>query len=673
MDKFIGKKLDGRYEIQEIIGVGGMAIVYKAYDSIDDRIVAVKILRDEYLTNEEFRRRFKNESKAIAVLSHPNIVKVYDVSLGDRLQYIVMEYIDGITLKEYIEQQKDIRWKEAVHFAQQILRALQHAHDKGIVHRDIKPQNIMLLQDGTIKVTDFGIARFSRIENRTLAMGEKAIGSVHYISPEQARGQVTDEKADIYSLGVMLYEMLTGTLPFDSDSPVSIAIMQLQSEPRRPRELNDTIPEGLEEIIMRAMQKDPEKRYQSAAEMLKDIDEFKRNPSIHFEYKYFIDNAPTKYVDAIKKVKDKDEKEEDEVVAGSSNTIPILAGVAAAFVVFAIAFVLVLFWLNNSRVPSIVMPNMVGMTVEEVRNQYPKLKIVEEATEYNQDYEEGVIFDMSPPYRPNFQVKENATFHVKVSLGKRKLKVPDVYGLDKVTAINTLRNENLNVKEILNYDDETPVDFVIKTSPERGQEIFEGQDIQVFISLGKPIEPVEVPLLIGLNLESAKRKLEEKGLTLGEVMEINDSSPAGTVKECVPDEGTVINKGDKVDLKVSNGIPAGDPNVKISFELPEVYTPVTLTIYFKGKLVRTERIDIPADRGTYEYTFEGTGIGNAVRVKLNGKDYATTTIDFINGTYEPIQYTSVDLDPSSSPGSTGSDGESSSEDGGSSSEDEDWD
>ena len=268
MDKYIGKRLDGRYEIKEIIGVGGMAYVYKAYDTIDDRVVAIKILKDEFLANEEFTRRFKNESKAIAILSHPNIVKVYDVSFGARLQYIVMEYIDGITLKEYIEQQQDIKWKEAVHFTVQILRALQHAHDKGIVHRDIKPQNIMLLPDGTIKVTDFGIARFSRQDIRATSATDKAIGSVHYISPEQARGEITDEKADIYSVGVMLYEMLTGRLPFEADNAVSVAIMQLQSEPKMPRDINPSIPEGLEEITIKAMQKDASKRYQSAAEML---------------------------------------------------------------------------------------------------------------------------------------------------------------------------------------------------------------------------------------------------------------------------------------------------------------------------------------------------------------------------------------------------------------------
>ncbi len=280
MDKYTGKRLDGRYEIHEVIGVGGMAVVYRAYDSIDDRTVAVKILKDEFSQNEEFLRRFRNESKAIAVLSHPNIVKVYDVSIGDRIQYIVEEYIDGITLKEYLDQQKQIKWKEAIHFVVQILRALEHAHGKGIVHRDIKPQNIMLLQDGTIKVTDFGIARFSHSETRT--MTDKAIGSVHYIAPEQARGDYTDEKTDIYSVGVMLYEMLTGRLPFEADNAVSVAIMQLQTDPKPPREIDPSIPEGLEEITLRAMQKDPERRYQSAAEMLRDIEEFRRNPARAF-------------------------------------------------------------------------------------------------------------------------------------------------------------------------------------------------------------------------------------------------------------------------------------------------------------------------------------------------------------------------------------------------------
>ncbi len=309
MDNYLGQIIGNRYEVQDIIGIGGMSVVYKAYDRVDDRVVAVKILKDEFLANEEFRLRFKNESKAIAVLSHPNIVKVYDVSFGETLQYLVMEYVEGITLKEYIERQGKLEIREAVHFVVQILRALQHAHDKGIVHRDIKPQNIMLLPNATIKVADFGIARFSRAESRNINE-TSAIGSVHYISPEQARGEYTDGRADIYSVGVVLYEMLTGQLPFESENDISVAIMQMQDEAVHPRELNPAIPIGLEQIVLRAMQKDPADRYQSAAEFLLDLDEFKRDPQIVFDYGYFIDQSPTRYLDA-------------QILASASNEQPV--------------------------------------------------------------------------------------------------------------------------------------------------------------------------------------------------------------------------------------------------------------------------------------------------------------------------------------------------------------
>ena len=282
MDNYIGKRLDGRYEITELIGQGGMANVYQATDVLDNRIVAVKILKREFSESDEFLRRFRNESKAIAVLSHPNIVKIYDMGFSEKLQYIVMEYIDGITLKEYIDSERVLNWKDAVHFIIQILRALQHAHNRGIVHRDIKPQNIMLLTDGTIKVMDFGIAKFAREESMTAT--DQAIGTVHYISPEQARGDVTDEKSDIYSVGVMFYEMLTGQKPFDTDNPVSIAVMHIKNIPVRPRDINPNIPSGLEEIIMHAMEKDAENRYQTASDMIRDIEAFKQNNQIIFGY-----------------------------------------------------------------------------------------------------------------------------------------------------------------------------------------------------------------------------------------------------------------------------------------------------------------------------------------------------------------------------------------------------
>lgn len=375
MDNYVGKRLDGRYELQEVIGVGGMAVVYKAYDNIDDRTVAVKILKDEFLASEEFRRRFKNESKAIAVLSHPNIVKVYDVSYGDKLQYIVMEYVEGITLKEYIEQQGVISWKETVHFTTQILRALQHAHDKGIVHRDIKPQNIMLLENGTIKVTDFGIARFSRSETRT--MTDTAIGSVHYISPEQARGDITDDKSDIYSVGVVMYEMLTGQLPFQSDNSVSVAIMQLQTDPVKPREINSSIPEGLEQITMRAMQKNPKDRYQSAAEMILDLEEFKRNPAIKFDYSYFVDNEPTKFVDktapvTVPMANSSDTRvidnpqpapEETNKTTEKNKMIPILSGIVIGFVAVLAIVLICLYSFTDVFNRKLTVPKLINKTM----------------------------------------------------------------------------------------------------------------------------------------------------------------------------------------------------------------------------------------------------------------------------------------------------------------------
>ncbi|MBQ2388597.1 MAG: serine/threonine protein kinase, partial [Clostridia bacterium] len=378
MDRFLGKRLDGRYEIHEIIGVGGMAVVYKAYDIQENKIVAVKILKEEFGSNSEFLRRFQNESKVISVLSHPNIVKVFDVSFGDNFQYIVMEYIDGITLKEYIERKQSVPWKDALYFAVQILRALQHSHDKGIVHRDIKPQNIMLLRDGTIKVTDFGIARFSRSEEMTIT--DKAIGSVHYISPEQAKGGPIDEKADLYSVGVLLYEMLTGKLPFDGDSAVMVAIMQLQDEPTHPREIDSSIPLGIEQITMRAMRKNPEHRYHSDAEMLRDLEEFKRNPEVDFGYEEACVDAndyepigdADLYSDSsiMPPETDNDYYDDEYYEEGEekkkSPILPILAGVAAAIVIFFSCFAA---WLvfNKDEIAEFDCPNLVGLNIDTAK------------------------------------------------------------------------------------------------------------------------------------------------------------------------------------------------------------------------------------------------------------------------------------------------------------------
>ncbi len=572
MDKYIGKRLDGRYEIREIIGVGGMAYVYKAYDTIDDRIVAIKILKDEYLANEEFTRRFKNESKAIAILSHPNIVKVYDVSFGDRLQYIVMEYIDGITLKEYIDQQKDIRWKEAVHFTVQILRALQHAHDKGIVHRDIKPQNIMLLPDGTIKVTDFGIARFSRNDVRVTSSEAKAIGSVHYISPEQARGEITDEKADIYSVGVMLYEMLTGQLPFEADNAVSVAIMQMQAEPKRPSEINPDIPEGLEEITLKAMQKDPAKRYQSAAEMLYDIDEFKRNPSIHFEYKYFVDETPTRFVEAITRVKGTEpeaeeaegedaEGEEEEEHKGPP-VIPILAAVAGAFVLVALLFVgaVALLKLNGGESKEeLTVPNLIGSTYEEAMAQYGD-QFTLQPVEASSDQPAGTIIDQDPKSPVKRKIKDPIT--VTVSTGPQMVEVPALGTNETADVVRQrLEDRDFVVQVFEQSSDEVEAGIVLKLSPAPGEKVEKGSTISMFVSTGKePVEDVDVPNVEKALLTSAKSTLQEKGFIVNDAniqyqnsTDPNDIMPANYVISQDPKPGEKLTPGSEVKLIVSSG------------------------------------------------------------------------------------------------------------------------
>ena len=453
MDKNIGKKLDGRYEITELIGVGGMADVYKATDIVDNKIVAVKILKKEFAENEEFLRRFRNESKAIALLSHPNIVKVYDVGFSDKIQFIVMEYIDGITLKEYIENEKVLTWKDSVHFIIQILRALQHAHDRGIVHRDIKPQNIMLFTDGTIKVMDFGIAKFAREEGRTAT--DQAIGTVHYISPEQARGDVTDEKSDIYSVGVMLYEMLTGQKPFDTDNPVTVAVMHMQNTPERPRAINPDIPAGLEEVILRAMEKDAENRYQTASDMIRDIESFKANTSMTFgyyvedvdddaaydeedddamyagaaaatavtefddddDYEYDDDDDSDDYYD------DEDDEEEEE--ESHSLFIPVMTAVTIAFIVVAVIFVV---WLiqgvlngEGIKTTKYEMPDLVGMDYYEAKDQYTYLDIQINETK-NSAYEKDIIYEQD--ITVGDAISEGEIVYVNVSLGVSEVKFP---------------------------------------------------------------------------------------------------------------------------------------------------------------------------------------------------------------------------------------------------------
>ena len=525
MENYVGKRLDGRYEIMEIIGVGGMAVVYKAFDNIDNRIVAVKILKDEFLANEDFRRRFKNESKAISVLSHKNIVKVYDVSYGDRLQYIVMEYVDGITLKEYIEQQGTINTREAVYFVTQILRALQHAHDKGIVHRDIKPQNIMLTSDGTIKVTDFGIARFSRSETET--MNGQAIGSVHYISPEQAKGSVTDAKTDIYSVGVVLYEMLTGKLPFQSENAVSVALMQLQNDPVLPRDINPNIPVGLEQIVLRAMRKNINDRYQSASEMLMDIEKFRNNPNIKFDYSYFVDKQPTKYVPstdtaitgtlnaveepkAVEPIEDND-YDDDSVSNEKSKkrTLLVLSGVLVVVVIFAA----VLFAVFASGGGGYKVPNLVGknFTEDVLNNDEYSMFTFEIVDDTESEEESGTILSQDPD---KGKLERGGKITLTVAKAGSKVKVPDVYGYEYSSAERMLKSESFEVTIVKESSTIKEAGSVIRTSPARGEMVSAGSLITLYVATNEQTEPVDVPDLMGKTISEAEELLAQAGLEL---------------------------------------------------------------------------------------------------------------------------------------------------------------
>lgn len=622
-DKYIGKKLDGRYKILELTGMGGMANVYKAEDVLEERIVAVKILRDEFNLNEEFVRRFKNESKAIALLSHPNIVKVYDVSFSDKIHYIVMEYIDGITLKEYIDQQKALSWKEAVHFTVQILRALQHAHEKGIVHRDIKPQNIMLLPDGTIKVMDFGIARFARNDSKT--MTDKAIGSVHYIAPEQARGDTTDQKADIYSVGVILFEMLTGQLPFVADSAVTVAIKQISAEPKKPRELNPEIPEGLEQITMKAMQKDVNQRYQSAAEMLADIDEFKKDPSIHFAYKYFVDDAPTKYVDAIHQVKE----EELEEKGKKTPSVAILAGVAAAFVVFTIVFVLGMVFFGDlfKKVPTIEMPDLKGQKYEDVINddQYKKFQFQEKKEEYSEEFEAGQIIKSDP--EAGKKVKENAKVTLTVSKGPETVVIPSIVNMELSAAQQKLIDAGVDWTVERKADDKVTTGFVISVDPGVGTTIPADQKVTVYVSTGKEVQQKNIPNVVNTRLEDARRAIEIAGFKVGSVKEEESDKAAGIVIAQDPSSGTA-EEGTTINLTVSKG--RSEKEVSISIQLPEKVTDtVTVQVLLGNTQVYSQQLQ-PSVARSIDVKVKGTGTAE-VTVNINGSVYRTYSIDFSSG------------------------------------------
>ncbi len=581
MDKYIGKTLNDRYILTEIVGVGGMAVVYKAFDQVVNRVVAVKILKEEFMSDAQFRRRFSNESKAITMLSQNNIVDVYDVCLEGDLMYLVMEYIDGITLKEYLDKVKVLEWHEAAFYIKQILKAMSHAHERGIVHRDLKPHNIMLLRDGTLKVTDFGIAKLSKFDTQTIT--DKAIGSVHYISPEQASGDRTDEKTDIYSVGVMLYEMLTGTLPFVGDTAVSVALMQVQAQPKLPRELNENIPEGLEEITIKAMMKDPATRYDSALSMFNDILKVEESDTATFGYLYSDDedeeennddNSPTQFVDLSQLSEmdslydnaeiiddeedfeqDNEEQEEDKF---KSTWLPIICGVGSALiVVFLVVFGIIYFPEISDKVTTATTPvekvtllNYVGQDYETIVNANTT-GLIFSRENVTSDQKAGTILSQEPA--ANTLVEKGSEVIFKVSIGAETLTVPDIYNMKSMIAFSELYKQGILYKTKYISSESVKEDYVVRTEPSAGTEITSDTTITVYISSGSAIVTKDVPDLVGRSEADAVDKLSNAGLKADKIYVYNDTVPQGCVVSQSPEANAKVDEGSTVIVEISLG------------------------------------------------------------------------------------------------------------------------
>ena len=593
MDKYIGRLLDNRYEILEVIGTGGMAVVYKARCHRLNRLVAIKILKDDFLEDEEFRRRFHSESQAVAMLSHPNIISVYDVSTSITADYIVMELIDGITLKQYMEKKGVLNWKETLHFAIQIAKALEHAHSRGIVHRDIKPHNVMVLKNGSVKVTDFGIARMMSKGN---TLTKEALGSVHYISPEQAKGGRVDNRSDIYSLGVVMYEMMSGRPPYDGESPVSVAIQHINGGAVLPSTLNPNIPGGLEQIIMRAMAHEPSGRYATATQMLADLDEFRKDPAILFDY----NTPPTDEVTNMPKPapipeppevlttaelkaregngeppvrtprqrpaappdnrrrqthpprRNREDVDEEEAKRNKITTIAIIS--CAAVMVVAIVIFLIVLLGSSAEVQADNLVGRVYANLNKDRYEY-SIKIDQEV--YDDKYEAGLIISQTPA--AGDPVVKNGTVWVTVSLGPKvePVYMPDVSGKTKDEAKNALNalSLQLNYKIEEQNHDTVQVGKIIRTEPAVGTELSTKQEITLYISLGVEVKTSEMPSVVGQQWEVAEKILNSQKLDL--VYEVIPTNSDDVAKDIVirtdPAEKEDLTTGQTVKVYVSAG------------------------------------------------------------------------------------------------------------------------
>lgn len=555
-----GKVLGNRYEIIEKVGNGGMATVYKAEDKVLKRNVAVKILRDEFTTDEEFIKRFEIEAQSAARLVHPNIVSIFDVGVEENLYYIVMELIQGKTLKEIIiEERGPLPWKWSVNVAIQIASALEMAHKNNIIHRDIKPHNIIITEDGIAKVTDFGIAK--AVSNSTITAFGTTIGSVHYFSPEHARGGFTDAKSDLYSLGVVMYEMVTGKVPFDADTPVSVALKHMQEDPEEPIELNPNLPGAVNKIIMKALKKDTTLRYQTASEMLSDLRKALKNPDGEFvDDREYDETAKTQKINTDlygnieedSKAKNKKGKKEGRFkkFIKEHKALSIVIGLV---LLFALSLGGTLAFLNLTNPPEVELPNLVGMSKEEAQKEAEnlKLKIEIKEEEFNKEVPEGFIISQDPKYIEKYNVKEESTITVVVSKGQEKTKVPNVKGKSQEEALQLLEEANLKAEIIEETSKTVKEGYVISQETEPDEEAFAGDTVKIHISKGTGIKQVNVVSVIGQSEANAKTTLTGLGLKVNVAYEEDTSKADGIVLKQSLEGGKTVNEGTTITITVN--------------------------------------------------------------------------------------------------------------------------
>ena len=575
-----GKILGNRYEIIEKVGNGGMATVYKAEDKVLKRNVAVKVLKDEFTTDEEFIKRFEIEAQSAARLTHPNIVSIYDVGSEDNLYYIVMELIRGKTLKEIIvEERGPLPWKWSVNVAIQIASALEMAHKNNIIHRDIKPHNIIITEDGIAKVTDFGIAK--AVSNSTITAFGTTIGSVHYFSPEHARGGFTDAKSDLYSLGVVIYEMVTGRVPFDADTPVSVALKHMQEEPEEPIELNPNLPSAVNRIIMKALKKDTTLRYQSATDMLADLRQSLKNPNGDFvEDKNYDATAKTQkintdlYGNVVEDDNQKRGKKNNKFVAFIKRH-KVFTTLIGLILLFAISLGGTLAYLNITNPAEVELPELVGMSKEEAQKTAEDLKLVFEVSseEYNKDVPEGYVISQDPTYIADYNVKEGSTVKVIISKGQEKTTVPKVVGMTKQEAVDALEEANLKSEIVEETSKTVEEGYVISQEVEAESEAYAGDTIKIHVSTGTGIKQVNVISVIGQDEATAKTNLSNLGLNVNVSYDQDNSKDNGVVLKQSIDSGKTVDEGTTITVTVNKKDELKQGNVTVNVKSLLAYTP----------------------------------------------------------------------------------------------------